>query len=72
MVEDGDLGIIGRDVSVELLLVEIPLDRVQVVPLEVVVAPEDSLVAFQCVRRDDGVFQKFDAISICKKNNYKG
>ena len=68
MVEDGDLGIIGRDVSVELLLIEIPLHRVQMVSHQIVVASQDGLVALQSVGRNDGVLQELDAIYIWKKN----
>jgi hypothetical protein len=38
VVENGDFGVIWRDVSVELLLVEVPFDGIQVVALQIVVA----------------------------------
>ena len=55
VVEDGDLGVVGGDEAVELLLVVVPLDRVQVVALQVVVALQNGLLAFEGVRRDDRV-----------------
>ena len=38
MIKNCDFGIIRWDISVELFLIEVPLDRVEVVPLKVVVA----------------------------------
>ena len=58
VVEDGDLGVVRGDESVELLLVVVPLDRVQVVALQVVVAPQHRLLAAQRVRRDHRVLQQ--------------
>ena len=58
MVEDGDLGVVGGDEPVELLLVVVPLDRVQVVALQVVVAPQHRLLPAQRVRGDHRVLQQ--------------
>ena len=58
VVEDGDLGVVGGDEPVELLLVVVPLDRVEVVPLEVVVAPQHSLLSSERVVRDHRVFEQ--------------
>jgi hypothetical protein len=64
VVEYCDFWVVRWNVSVELLLVEVPFDRVQVVALQVVVASKHCLVTLQSVRRDDRIFQKFDAIRI--------
>ena len=66
VVEYCDFRIVRRNVSVELLLIEVPLDRVEIVALQVVVASKHGLVTLQSVRRDDRIFQKFDAICVWK------
>ena len=58
VVEDGDLGVVRGDEAVELLLVVVPLDRVEVVALQVVVAPQHRLLPAQRVRRDHRVLQQ--------------
>ena len=55
VVKDGDSGVIWRDVSVELLLVEIPLDRVQDVALHLKVADQSCAVADDPMRRNVNV-----------------
>ena len=57
MAENGHFRVVCRNVSVELLLIEIPLDTIEAVSLEIVVTLEDGLVAFQSMRRYDGVGQ---------------
>ena len=69
VVENGDLRIIGWDVSVELILIEKPLDWVQVVSLHVVVAAHYHLIALDRVRRDHRVFHQFDAFADCKEKS---
>ena len=58
MTKNGDFWVVCRNISVELLLIEIPLDTVEAVPFEVVVTFEDGLMAFEGVRRDQGVRQE--------------
>ena len=67
VVEDGDLGVVRGNVAVELLLVVVPLHRVEVVPLQVVVALEHGLLALEGVRGDDRVLEEADAETACKK-----
>ena len=55
MTKNGDFWVVCRNISVELLLIEIPLDTVEAVPFEVIVTFEDGLMAFESVRRDQGV-----------------
>ena len=57
VVENGHFWVVCRNISVELLLIEIPLDTIEAVSLEIVVTLEDGLVAFQSMRRYDGVGQ---------------
>ncbi len=72
VVEDGDLGVVRRDEPVELLLVVVPLDRVESVPLHVVVAPHHRLLAPQRVRGDHGVLQEADRRTTCRGGGEKG
>ena len=58
MTKNGDFWVVCRNISVELLLIEIPLDTVEAVSFEVVVTFEDGLMAFEGVRRDQGVRQE--------------
>jgi hypothetical protein len=60
VVENGHFWVVCRNVSVELLLIEIPLDTVEAVSLEIIVTLENGLVAFQSMRRYDGVGKEFD------------
>ena len=59
-VEDGGLGVVCGDVSVELLAVPIPLDGVQLVSLHVIVADQLGIVAPHRVVRNLH-FDQFDA-----------
>ena len=67
VVEDGDLGVVRGNVAVELLLVVVPFHRVEVVPLQVVVALEHGLLALEGVRGDDGVLEEADAEAALRK-----
>ena len=69
VVENGDFGVVRRDESVELFLVKVPLDRVQVVSFHVIVATENSLVAFQRVWGDHRVGQQPHTLTHCKQKN---
>ena len=66
MVKNGDFGVVCRNVSVKLLLVEVPLDAVEVIAFEIVVTFENGLVPFQSMRRDHGVRQKLHTDTTCK------
>ena len=55
MAENGHFRVVCRNVSVELLLIEIPLDTIEAITLQIVVTFEDGLVTFQGMRRYDGV-----------------
>ena len=67
VVENGHFWVVCRNVSVELLLIEIPLDTVEAVSLEIIVTLENGLVAFQSMRRYDGVGKEFDTSTTWKK-----
>ena len=58
VIEDSDLGVVCGHESVELLLVVVPLDGVEMVSLQVVVAAEDRLLTLERVRRDHRVFRR--------------
>ena len=66
MVKNGDFGVVCRNVSVKLLLVEVPLDTVEVIALEIVVTFENGLVPLQSMRRNQGVRQKLHTDTTCK------
>ena len=70
VVENGHFWVVCRNVSVELLLIEIPLDTVEAVSLEIIVTLENGLVAFQSMRRYDGVGKEFDTSTTWKKRKY--
>ena len=71
MVKNGDFGVVCRNVSVKLLLVEVPLDAVEVIAFEIVVTFENGLVPFQSMRRDHGVRQKLHTDTTCKSRMKK-
>ena len=61
MVKNGDFRVVCRNVSVKLLLVEVPLDAIEVIAFEIVVTFENGLVPFQSMRWDERVRQKLHA-----------
>jgi hypothetical protein len=60
VIKYGDFWVVCRNISVEFLLVEIPLYTVEVVTLKVVVTLENGLMAFQSMWRNDGIRKKLD------------
>lgn len=67
MTENGDFRVVCRNVSIELLLIEIPLDAIKVISFQVVVALEDRLMAFEGMWRYDRIREQFDTKATCKK-----
>lgn len=65
VVENGDFWVVCRNVSVELLLIEIPFDTVETVAFQVVVTFENGLMAFQGMWRYDRVREELDTGTTC-------
>ena len=71
VVEYGNPWVVRGDEPVELLLVVVPLDGVEVVALQVVVAAQDRLLAAERVRRDHRVVEEPDGDRAWNKDKNK-